>query len=205
MGAKAFRVPGVAAPSPHTHLARKPAWRQIHRGPAPPPPRRLRPRPAADVSCYVSARAAAPADPPLPRRVPRPREVAGASGTAAETRAAHLSGAGAAWPGSRPRAAQGTVWGLFLLFFRTVGPRAPYISAETATPPPGTDRGAGPPKKRRPPARANLEPPPPCPPRLSRSLGGRRGLGPGRRARRCGGRSSPSWARGLAEPSAAPS
>lgn len=91
---------------------------------APPRPR-PRPRPAADVSCYVSAGAAAPADSLLPRLLTRPREVAGASGTAAETRAAHLSGAGALWPGSRPGAAQGAVSGLFLLFFfRTVGPRA---------------------------------------------------------------------------------
>lgn len=121
-------------PPPQTHFAPKPPWRGLHRVPAPPPsgtpPRSPRPRPSADVSCYVSSPAAAPADTLLPRRAPRPREVAGASGTAVETRAAHLRGAGAAWPGSRPRAAQGAVWGLFLLFsYRTVGPRA-HISLQ---------------------------------------------------------------------------
>lgn len=119
---------------------------------APPRPR-PRPRPAADVSCYVSGRAGAPAGPLLPRRLSRPREVAGALGTAAETRAAHLSGAGAPWLGSRPGAAEGAVSGLFFLFFfRTVGPRALFLSAETATPPPGPGRGARPPERRRPPA-----------------------------------------------------
>lgn len=49
-------------------------------------------------------------------------------------------------------------------------------------------------------ARGNLEPPP--------GLGGRRGLKPGRSARRCDDRSNPRWARrapGLAQPSTAPS
>lgn len=120
-------------------------------------------------------------------------------------------------PGSRPRESSR---GLCLLFFfsslprfRTVSPRARLPSAETATPPPESGRC--------PPASPARAPPPARPPErawsrcrrparraFSRSLGGRRGLGPGRRARRCGGLPSPRrarWAPGLAGPSAAPS
>lgn len=57
---------------------------------------RPKPRPAADVSCYVSVWAVAAEDPLVPRRRQRPLAGERASGTAAGTRAAHPSGASAA-------------------------------------------------------------------------------------------------------------
>lgn len=166
---------------------------------------RLRPRPAADVSCYVSARAAVAAA-LLRRRLSRPREV---TGTAAGVRSAHPSGAGTEWPGGNRIAAQGDVLSLFFPFFPP-GPslRAPHFPLQRSRRPlPGRAAVPVPPERRRPLAGENLElpPPPPCGPRFSRILGGRRGLGPGRRARRCGARFFSRWAPGLAGPSGASS
>lgn len=128
---------------------------------------------------------------------PRPAE---AAGTVAAVGAARPHGAGhraaTQLTGSRPGEPR---WGLALFAFSSFFPPFTTVvsrssSAGAAATPPRGPRGLiGA-------ARGNLDLPP--------GLGGRRGLKPGRSARRCGGHSNPRWARrapGLAQPSTAPS
>lgn len=102
-------------PRPNPPLA-KPPFSSASRAGAPSWPR-LRSRPAVDVSCYVSARAAVAAGLMLRRRRSRPLSVPGASETAAGTRGAHPSWTGAAWPGGNRIAFRGAVLSLFFFLF----------------------------------------------------------------------------------------
>lgn len=204
-----LRASGPLPPRPRAFTsAHSPAAARVPGAPLVAPPLRSWPRPGP---------ARGPAPPPtsvvMSRLLPRQPRISAPEATAAASRGGGGVGRGGrdslappirAGRALRGREAAGEPSRAYFAFsLRDGRPARPISLCGDSDAPSRAGPGRG--LRRRPPAGATLEPPPPCPPRFSRSLGGRRGLGPGRQARCCGGRSSPRWAPGLARRSAAPS